>query len=257
MPPGRSWSPGCFLCTTSSTLRELPVAGVNLLSAQDARIEIGGGGAQIRGSGSSGLAAQPQSRRCSECCDSIHPPAGHIYQCVPSFERAEHEIAVCWQLGEQRTGGAAIQRTGGAANRGSQHKRSNEPRGVPFTFCMFAAREIVSLLISTCLSARFPFSYFCAEQIWRRGSVLFCTSSRKTSRLGTGLQIKSLNCTVDLTTVAGRGPRKDGWPSAGLRRSTRTQAVPVGRLLPPCLPSNLAIFLQEEEQLVPRDRASR
>mgnify|MGYP004363321629 CR=1 FL=1 len=37
--------PGCFLCTTSSTLRELPVAGVNLLSAQDARIEIGGGGA--------------------------------------------------------------------------------------------------------------------------------------------------------------------------------------------------------------------
>ena len=164
---------------------------------------------------------------------------------------------MCWQLGEQRTGGAAIQRTGGAANRGSQHKRSNEPRGVPFTFCMFAAREIVSLLISTCLSARFPFSYFCAEQIWRRGSVLFCTSSRKTSRLGTGLQIKSLNCTVDLTTVAGRGPRKDGWPSAGLRRSTRTQAVPVGRLLPPCLPSNLAIFLQEEEQLVPRDRASR
>ena len=185
--------------------------------------------AQIRGSGSSGLAVRPRSRRCSECCDSIHPPAGHIYQCVPSFERAEHEIAVCWQLGEQRTGGAAIQRTGGAANRGSQHKRSNEPRGVPFTFCMFAAREIVSLLISTCLSARFPFSYFCAEQIWRRGSVLFCTSSRKTSRLGTGLQIKSLNCTVDLTTVAGRGPRKDGWPSAGLRRSTRTQAVPVGR----------------------------
>ena len=102
-------------------------------------------GAQIRGSGSSGLAARPLSRRCSECCDSIHPPAGHIYQCVPSFERAEHEIAVCWQLGEQRTGGAAIQRTGGAANRGSQHKRSNEPRGVPFTFCMFAAREIVSL----------------------------------------------------------------------------------------------------------------
>ena len=72
-------------------------------------------GAQIRGSGSSGLAARPRSRRCSECCDSIHPPAGHIYQCVPSFERAEHEIAVCWQLGEQRTGGAAIQRTGGAA----------------------------------------------------------------------------------------------------------------------------------------------
>ena len=140
------WSPGRFLCTTSSTLRELPVAGVNLLSAQDARIEIGGGGAQIRGSGSSGLAAQPQSRRCSECCDSIHPPAGHIYQCVPSFERAEYEIAESWQLGEQRTGGAAIQRTGGAANRGSQHKRSNEPRGVPFTFCMFAAREIVSLL---------------------------------------------------------------------------------------------------------------
>ena len=159
---------------------------------------------------------------------------------------------MCWQLGEQRTGGAAIQRTGGAANRGSQHKRSNEPRGVPFTFCMFAVREIVSLLISTCLSVRFPFSYFCAEQIWRRGSVLFCTSSRKTSRLGTGLQIKSLNCTVDLTTVAGRGPRKDGWPSAGLRRSTRTQAVPVGRLLPPCLPSNLAIFLQEEEQVQDR-----
>ena len=100
-------------------------------------------GAQIRGSGSSGLAARPLSRRCSECCDSIHPPAGHIYQCVPSFERAEHEIAVCWQLGEQRTGGAAIQRTGGAANRGSQHKRSNKPRGVPFTFCMFAVREIV------------------------------------------------------------------------------------------------------------------
>ena len=68
MAPVRSWPPGCFLCTTSSTLRELPVAGVNLLSAQDARIEIGGGGAQIRGSGSSGLAAQPQSRRCSECC---------------------------------------------------------------------------------------------------------------------------------------------------------------------------------------------
>ena len=140
MPPVRPWSPGCFLCTTSSTLRELPVAGVNLLSAQDARIEIGGGGAQIRGSGRPGLAAQPQSRRCSECCDSIHPPAGHIYQCVPSFERAEHEIAVCWQLGEQRTGGAAIQRTGGAANRGSQHKRSNELRGVPFIFCIFTAR---------------------------------------------------------------------------------------------------------------------
>ena len=31
--------------TTSSTLRELPVAGVNLLSAQDARIETGGGDA--------------------------------------------------------------------------------------------------------------------------------------------------------------------------------------------------------------------
>ena len=45
MAPVRSWPPGCFLCTTSSTLRELPVAGVNLLSAQDARIEIGGGGA--------------------------------------------------------------------------------------------------------------------------------------------------------------------------------------------------------------------
>ena len=41
----RSWPPGCFLCTTSSTLRELPVAGVNLLSAQDARIETGGGDA--------------------------------------------------------------------------------------------------------------------------------------------------------------------------------------------------------------------
>ena len=86
MPPDRSWPPGCFLCTTSSTLRELPVAGVNLLSAQDARIEIGGGGAQIRGSGSSGLAAQPQSRRCSECCDSIHPPpAGHIYLSMCTF----------------------------------------------------------------------------------------------------------------------------------------------------------------------------
>ncbi len=69
-------------------------------------------GAQIRGSGSSGLAARPRSRRCSECCDSIHPPAGHIYQCVPSLERAEYEIAMRWQLGEQRTGGAAIQRTG-------------------------------------------------------------------------------------------------------------------------------------------------
>ena len=45
MPPVRSWLPGCFLCTTSGPLRELPVAGVNLLSAQDARIEIGGGGA--------------------------------------------------------------------------------------------------------------------------------------------------------------------------------------------------------------------
>ena len=195
MPPVRSWLPGCFLCTTSSTLRELPVAGVNLLSAQDARIEIGGGGAQIRGSGRPGLAAQPQSRRCSECCDSIHPPAGHIYQCVPSFERAEHEIAVCWQLGEQRTGGAAIQRTGGAANRGSQRTRGDELRGVPSIFCMFAACEIVFLLISTCLSVRFLFSYFCAEQIWRRGSVLFCTNSRKTSRLWTGLQFKSLHCT--------------------------------------------------------------
>ena len=102
IPPVRSWPPGCFLCTTSSTLRELPVAGVNLLSAQDARIEIGDGGAQIRGSGRPGLAAQPQSRRCSECCDSIHPPAGHIYQCVPSLERAEYEIAMCWQLGERR-----------------------------------------------------------------------------------------------------------------------------------------------------------
>ena len=154
MAPVRSWPPGCFLCTMSSTLRELPVAGVNLLSAQDARIEIGGGGAQIRGSaGRPGLAAQPQSRRCSECCDSIHPPAGHIYQCVPSFERAEYEIAESWQLGEQRTGGAAIQRTGGAANRGSQHKRSNELRGVPpFIFCIFAAREIGFLLISTCQS---------------------------------------------------------------------------------------------------------
>ena len=135
-------------------------------------------GAQIRGSGSSGLAARPRSRRCSECCDSIHPPAGHIYQCVPSFERAEHEIAVCWQLGEQRTGGAAIQRTGGAANRGSQHKRSNELRGVPFIFCMFAAREMISLLISACLSLCFPFSCSCAEQIWRRESVLSCTSCR-------------------------------------------------------------------------------
>ena len=45
MPPVRPWLPGRFLCTTSSTLRELPVAGVNLLSAQGARIEIGGGGA--------------------------------------------------------------------------------------------------------------------------------------------------------------------------------------------------------------------
>ena len=45
MPPVRLWLPGCFLCTTSSTLRELPVAGVNLLSAQDARIETGGGDA--------------------------------------------------------------------------------------------------------------------------------------------------------------------------------------------------------------------
>ena len=63
---------------------------------------------RIRGSRSSGLAARPRSRRCSECCDSIHPPAGHIYQCVPSFERAEYEIAESWQLGEQRTGGAAI-----------------------------------------------------------------------------------------------------------------------------------------------------
>ena len=201
-------------------------------------------GAQIRGSGSSGLAARPRSRRCSGCCDSIHPPAGHIYQCVPSLERAEYEIAMCWQLGERRTGGAAIQRTWGAANRGSQRARGDEPRGVPSIFCMFAACEIVFLLISTCLSVRFLFSYFCAEQIWRRGSVLFCTNSRKTTRLRTGLQIKSLNCIVDLTTVAGRGPRKDGWPSAGLRRSTRTQAVPVGRLLPPCLPSNLAIFFK-------------
>ena len=45
---------------------------------------------RIRGSRSSGLAARPRSRRCSECCDSIHPPAGHIYQCVPSLERAGH-----------------------------------------------------------------------------------------------------------------------------------------------------------------------
>ena len=34
-----------FLCISSSTLCELPVDVVNLLSAQDARIEIGGGGA--------------------------------------------------------------------------------------------------------------------------------------------------------------------------------------------------------------------
>ena len=61
---------------------------------------------RIRGSRSSGLAARPRSRRCSECCDSIHPPAGHIYQCVPSFERAEYEITESWQLGEQRTRGA-------------------------------------------------------------------------------------------------------------------------------------------------------
>ena len=105
--------------------------------------------AQIRESGSSGLAARPRSRRCSECCDSIRPPAGHIYHCVPSLERAEYEIAMCWQLGEQRTGGAAIQRTGGAANRGSQHKRSDKLRGVPFIFCMFAAREIVFLATAT------------------------------------------------------------------------------------------------------------
>ena len=109
---------------------------------------------RIRGSRSSGLAARPRSRRRSECCDSIHPPAGHIYQCVPSLERAEYEIAMCWQLGERRTGGAAIQRTWGAANRGSQRARGDEPRGVPFTFCMLlAAREIVSLLISTCLAS--------------------------------------------------------------------------------------------------------
>ena len=45
---------------------------------------------------------------------------------------------MCWQLGEQRTGGAAIQRTGGAANRGGQRTRGDEPRGVPsiLIFCM-------------------------------------------------------------------------------------------------------------------------
>ena len=132
MPPVRSWSPGCFLCTTSSTLRELPVAGVNLLSAQDARIEIGGGGAQIRGSGSSGLAAQPQSRRCSECCDSIHPPAGHIHlsiinaclllkgpstrsRCAGNWGSSEPGELRFSELGELRTGGAS---TRGATNRG-------------------------------------------------------------------------------------------------------------------------------------------
>ena len=145
--------------------------------------------AQIRGSGSSGLAARPLSRRRSECCDSIHPPAGHIYQCVPSFERAEHEIAVCWQLGEQRTGGAAIQRTGGAANRGSQRTRGDELRGVPSIFCMFAACEIVFLLISTCLSVRFLFSYFVQSKFGAEEAYCFAQTVGKHQDSGLGYKL--------------------------------------------------------------------
>ena len=125
-PLGRPWPPGCFLCTTSSTLRELPVAGVNLLSAQDARIEIGGGGAQIRGSGRPGLAAQPQSRRCSECCVSIHPPAGHIYQCnvylLLKGPSTRSRRAGNWgssEPGELRFSELGELRTGGASTRGA------------------------------------------------------------------------------------------------------------------------------------------